>query len=147
MREISVFLKQIHKKGGNVNWFDFSNDSYIKKWFSDYLYIKNASDKIFRTIDENGDMHYLKKGETGSLCFGMVADDNPLNGFGDWQYGMILNGPSIVDLVKLGAEWQKQQMIKDAMEGEYWDGSIYLDNRPTEYEDGNKVKIIIIKEE
>lgn len=61
------------------------------------------------------------------------------------------------------AEWQKQQMkealqteyekgrfdmreemMKDAVDGEYWDGSIYLDNRPTEYKDGDKVKIIIV---
>lgn len=47
---------------------------------------------------------------------------------------------------KAGAEWHKQQIIKDAVDGEYWDGSIYLDNRPTEYKDGDKVKIIIVKE-
>jgi hypothetical protein len=44
-------------------------------------------------------------------------------------------------------EWQKQQMMKDAVDGEYWDGSIYLDNRPAEYKDGYKVKIIIVKED
>ena len=41
----------------------------------------------------------------------------------------------------------REEMMKDAMEGEYWDGSIYLDNRPTKYEDGDEVKIIIVKEE
>lgn len=41
----------------------------------------------------------------------------------------------------------RQQMMKDAVEGEYWDGSIYLDNRPIEYKDGDKVKIIIVKTE
>ena len=51
------------------------------------------------------------------------------------------------DIARHFAEWQKQQMMKDAVDGEYWDGSIYLDNRPTEYKDGDKVKIIIVKEE
>ena len=138
---------------------------------------------------------------------GRDENDNPLNGFKDWQCGMILNGPAISKLVKLGVEWQRQmyahvplkdihdawqelkknkpdienypavcfqkgadwrenhmkeslqveyekgrfdireEMMKDAMEGEYWDGSIYLDNRPTKYEDGDEVKIIIVKEE
>jgi hypothetical protein len=40
---------------------------------------------------------------------GRDENNNPLNGYGDWQRGMILNGPSIVNLVKLGVEWQKQQ--------------------------------------
>lgn len=40
----------------------------------------------------------------------------------------------------------REEMMKDAVDGEYWDGSIYLDNRPTEYKDGDKVKIIIVKE-
>jgi hypothetical protein len=41
----------------------------------------------------------------------------------------------------------REEMMKDVVDGEYWDGSIYLDNRPTEYKDGDKVKIIIVKEE
>lgn len=41
----------------------------------------------------------------------------------------------------------REEMMKDAVEGEYWDGSIYLDNRPTNYKDGDKLKLIIIKEE
>lgn len=94
---------------------------------------------------------------------GRDENDNPLNGFGDWQYGMILNGPSIVDLVKLGAEWQKQQMMKDAVEGvvhHYADDelaavhyndpkgtpmSIYVSSKGLSA--GDKVKIIIVKEE
>ena len=45
-----------------------------------------------------------------------------------------------------GMNKMKEEMMKDAVDGEYWDGSIYLDNRPTEYKDGDKVKIIIVKE-
>ena len=47
---------------------------------------------------------------------------------------------------KAGAEWQKQQMMKDAVEGEYWIGEIHLDTPIIQgYNDGDRIKFIIIK--
>jgi len=73
--------------------------------------------------------------------------------FAKWQHGKDFD-----DLLQSEMKFPKEfyekgrfdmrdEMMKDAVGGEYWDGSIYLDNRPTEYKDGDKVKIIIIKEE
>ena len=40
---------------------------------------------------------------------GRDDNDSPLNGYGDWKKGMVLNGPAIWGLVKLGIELQKEQ--------------------------------------
>ena len=49
---------------------------------------------------------------------GRDENNNPLNGYGDWQCGMILNGPSIVNLVKLGAHWQHGKDFDDLLQSE-----------------------------
>lgn len=103
---------------------------------------------------------------------GRDENDNPLNGFGDWKCGMILNGPAISKLVKLGIEWQKQQM-KEALQTEYEKGRfdmsegmmkeaidatiLDIDAQTIEFglwpeklldmKEGDKAKIIIVKEE
>lgn len=73
--------------------------------------------------------------------------------FTEWQHGKDFD-----DLLQSEMKFPKEfyekgrfdmrdEMMKDAVGGEYWDGSIYLDNRPTVYKDGDKVKIIICKTE
>ena len=73
--------------------------------------------------------------------------------FAKWQHGKDFD-----DLLQSEMKFPKEfyekgrfdmrdEMMKDAVGGEYWNGSIYLDDRPTEYKDGDKMKIIIIKEE
>lgn len=44
------------------------------------------------------------------------------------------------------AEWQKQQLMKDVVEVEYWDGSLFKNELRERFKDGDKVKLIIIKE-
>ncbi len=52
------------------------------------------------------------------------------------------------DAVLYGANLQKQQMMKDAIDGEYWDNNIILEGGIRGmYDDGDKVKLIIIKHE
>ena len=41
----------------------------------------------------------------------------------------------------------KKEMLKDAVEIEYWDGSLFCNELREKYKDGDKVKIIIIKED
>ncbi len=102
---------------------------------------------------------------------GRDENDNPLNGFGDWQCGMILNGPAISKLVKLGVEWQKEQrketlqteyekgrfdireeMMKDAVDATILDVNAQTiefglwPEKLLDIKEGDKVKIIIIKE-
>jgi len=48
---------------------------------------------------------------------GRDDNDNPLNGYGDWKEGMVLNGPAIWGLVKLGIELQKEQKPFDIPSG------------------------------
>ena len=45
-----------------------------------------------------------------------------------------------------GVQWQKEKMIKDAVEVEYWDGNLFCNELREKYKDGDIVKIIIIKE-
>lgn len=42
---------------------------------------------------------------------------------------------------------KKKEMLKDAVEIEYWDGSLFCNELREKYKDGDKVKIIIIKED
>lgn len=61
------------------------------------------------------------------------------------------SGQDIKDAFKTGAEWQKEQMMKDAEECElYWDGdflAIDLNMAALGYSERDKVKIIIVKED
>lgn len=49
-------------------------------------------------------------------------------------------------VVRHVAEWQKQQLMKDVVEAEYWDGSLFKNELRERFKDGDKVKLIIIKE-
>ena len=49
--------------------------------------------------------------------------------------------------VCFGANWQKEQMIKNAVECEYFDGSLFCNDLREKYRDCDKVKIVIVKSE
>ena len=54
---------------------------------------------------------------------------------------------TVCQAVKVGANWQKHQMMKDAVGGEYLDNNIILEGGIRGmYDGGDKVKIILIKE-
>ena len=61
--------------------------------------------------------------------------------------------PSVKDAFKAGAEWQKSQMLKDAVEGyvNYYEdsGGILMAEAQVgcPYHNGDKVRIIVIKNE
>lgn len=45
------------------------------------------------------------------------------------------------------AKWQKEQMMKNAVECEYFDGSLFCNDLREKYRDCDKVKILIVKSE
>ena len=54
------------------------------------------------------------------------------------------------DLTKLesfiaGGKWKEQQLMKNAVECEYFDGSLFRNDLREKYRDGDKVKVIIVK--
>ena len=54
----------------------------------------------------------------------------------------------VEDAVKEGAKWQKQQLMKNATVAEYWDNWLILDPYLRgSFADGDKVKVIILKQE
>lgn len=53
---------------------------YFKKWFEDYLYIKNLSDKLVQLVDRNGNVYDLAPMEIAVLNFGEYTDEVPNNG-------------------------------------------------------------------
>ena len=60
---------------------DFTRN-YFDNWFSDYLYIKNASDRIWHIKGNNGEVG-LEPGEVVAVCFGDLigyAKDCPTPG-------------------------------------------------------------------
>ena len=84
---------------------------------------KNDSD------DELYAIHFEKWGITGECPseleakidakFGITGRDSngkPLNGYCDWKKDVFTNGPSIYSFVKLGMDYQKEQMMKGAVE-------------------------------
>lgn len=85
--------------------------------------------------------NYINRNFSEGCDGGMLSDSEPN-----------LGGVTYCDLAKLArhfAEWQKQQMMKDATDGEITldiDGNIRL-NCPDVLYVGDKVKIIIIKED
>ena len=100
--------------------------------------------------------------------FGITGRDSngkPSNGYCDWKKDVFTNGPSIYSFVKLGMDYQKEQMMKDVIEGRVigmgplTDGNITDPQKKTRRlsatysfentpycELGDKVKAIIIKE-
>ena len=53
---------------------------YFKKWFEDYLYIKNLSDETVQFIDREGNVYDLEPMEIAVLNFGEYTDEVPNNG-------------------------------------------------------------------
>ena len=53
---------------------------YFKKWFEDYLYIKNLSDETVQFIDAKGNVYNLEPMEIAVLNFGEYTDEVPNNG-------------------------------------------------------------------
>ena len=88
--------------------------------------------------------------------FGITGRDsngNPSNGYCDWKKDVFTNGASIYSFVKLGMDYQREQMIKDAIEGfvEKHDGHFWINfNIPqlqevlSHYEKDENIKIIVL---
>lgn len=53
---------------------------YSKKWFEDYLYIKNLSSKTVQFIDRDGKVYDLEPMKIAVFNFGYYADEIPNNG-------------------------------------------------------------------
>lgn len=56
-----------------VSLFDMSVD-YFDKWFSDYLYVKNMTDKPVPWKDRNGTAHIMEPGSITVIYFGMQSE-------------------------------------------------------------------------
>ena len=54
--------------------FDMTVD-YFGRWFSDYLFFKNASDEAVKIKLKNGEYYELKSDKTVVLYFGNIAED------------------------------------------------------------------------
>lgn len=48
---------------------------------------------------------------------------------------------------KEGAKWKEEKLMKNAVECEYFDGSLFRNDLREKYRDGDKVKIVIVKSE
>ncbi len=59
----------------------FTQYSYISRWFSDFLFIRNATDKPYTIVDINNEALFLEKGITAIYYFGSfygtVNDSEP----------------------------------------------------------------------
>lgn len=88
--------------------------------------------------------------------FGITDRDSngkPSNGYCDWKKDVFTNGPSIYSFAKLGMDYQKEQMMKGAIEGRLGSTVTGSEQYVSAYvgygeygKDGDKVKVIIIKE-
>ena len=61
----------------------------------------------------------------------------------------IVNVRSCLEMFRFGANWKKEHLIKEAINGiaRPDDGEIWCDLRPFNLKDGDKLKLIIIKED
>ena len=119
--------------------------------------------------DELYAIHFEKWGITGECPseleakidakFGITSRDSngkPSNGYCDWKKDVFTNGSSIYSFVKLGMDYQKEQMMKDAVEATIVEVPVgrtggdldLLISIPESLglKDGDEVKVIIIKE-
>lgn len=55
--------------------------------------------------------------------------------------------PTFLDAIEYGMRLQKEQMMKNAVECEYFDGSLFCNDLREKYRDCDKVKVIVIKED
>lgn len=51
------------------------------------------------------------------------------------------------EIIEEGARWKKEQMMKEALIGTYWDNSIFLDDQSLreKFKDDQKVTVIILE--
>jgi hypothetical protein len=75
------------------------------------------------------------------------AADNALNNVLNTHE--IVNVRSCLEMFRFGANWKKEQLIKEAINGiaRPDDGEVWCDLRPFNFKDGDKLKLIIIKED
>ena len=92
--------------------------------------------------------HFVKS--YGSMpTFGKVARH-----FANWQRQKDLREGldsealpiAYLDGVEKGKAMMREQMMKEAVETEYWDGSLFYNELREKFKGGDKVKVIIIKE-
>jgi hypothetical protein len=57
------------------------------------------------------------------------------------------DGYAMLDAIEFGAQWKEQQLMKNAVECEYFDGSLFCNDLREKYRDCDKVKVIIVKSE
>lgn len=115
--------------------------------FIDSLQEENASEDLEEAARKWEDKVYLENGwqdECGTPHAPFSEIGNAFMAGAEWQKNQMKE--ALQTEYEKGRFDMREEIMKDAVDGEYWDGSIYLDNRPTEYKDGDKVKIIIVKE-
>jgi hypothetical protein len=61
----------------------------------------------------------------------------------------IVNVRSCLEMFRFGVNWKKEQLIKEAINGiaRPDDGEVWCDLRPFNFKDGDKLKLIITKED
>lgn len=76
------------------------------------------------------------------------AADNALEGLLD-KYDFVVGTGSCLEMFKLGAEWQKEQMLVKSIEGTARpdDNEIWCDLYSSNLKDGDKCRVIVIKED
>lgn len=57
------------------------------------------------------------------------------------------DGYSMLEAIEFGAKWKEEQLMKNAVECEYFDGSLFCNDLREKYRDCDKVKIVIVKNE
>lgn len=70
--EVECTIREIKSpafiKEGNIINFD----NYCQFWFSDYIYMKNASENVVKIMTRNEKDVYLEPGQSEAFCFGCV---------------------------------------------------------------------------
>lgn len=120
--------------------FDFEDIArHFAEWGAEHL--RDSTKMIDKSLEEAAEE--FAEGEWDGVA--VDTDGNPLYAQDEIEYAF-----------KAGAEWQKQQMLKDAVEGKIYLGNDYctyeliasLVGLPRgTYKDGDKVRIIVTKKE
>lgn len=124
------FEKELYKAFGQVK--DFTLGMRIAKWFYDMG--KNNQEPISEDLDSfakrQADEFAEREYEVGSYDRGYLSKG--------YYWGC-----------KRGANWQKEQLMAKAVDGTVRpdDGEIWFDFKLFNFEDDDKVKVIIIKED
>ena len=57
------------------------------------------------------------------------------------------DGYAMLEAIEFGAKWKEEQIMKNAVECEYFDGSLFCNDLREKYRDCDKVKIVIVIKE